>query len=83
MSKVKSTVEVVTETERRGRPVNPNSARQQRLAAWEAKRAAGIPVKRGRPAANAPVVKVKGSVLMIVDKAMEKSSKKSKTTTAA
>lgn len=31
-----------------GRPVNPNSARQQRLAEIEAKRAAGE-IKRGRP----------------------------------
>lgn len=31
-----------------GRPVNPNSARQKRLAEIEAKRAAGE-VKRGRP----------------------------------
>lgn len=74
----------VVKSERRGRKANPNSARQQRLAAWEAKRAAGIEVKRGRPKANAPVVKLKDSVLMNVDKAMEGSSKKkSKAKTAA
>ena len=33
----------------RGRKINPLSARQARLAAWEAKRAAGMEVKRGRP----------------------------------
>ena len=33
-----------------GRPSNPNSARQQRLAAIAAKIEAGIEVKRGRPA---------------------------------
>ena len=32
-----------------GRKVDPNSARQKRLAEMEAKRAAGIEVKRGRP----------------------------------
>jgi hypothetical protein len=66
----------VVKSESRGRKVNPNSARQQRLAAWEAKRSAGIEVKRGRPAKSAPVVKLKDSVLMNVNKAMEKSSKK-------
>ena len=34
---------------RRGRPVNPNSARHQRLAELEVKRANGE-LKRGRPA---------------------------------
>jgi len=72
----------ITKTERRGRPTNPNSARQQRLTMWEAKRKAGIEVKRGRPAKNAPVVKVKNNVLMIVDKAMEKSTKKKSNTAA-
>jgi hypothetical protein len=33
----------------RGRPVVDGSARQQKLAAYEAKIAAGIEVKRGRP----------------------------------
>jgi hypothetical protein len=32
-----------------GRKVNPNSERQQRLAALELKRASGVEVKRGRP----------------------------------
>ena len=46
---------------KRGRPVNGTSARQQKLAAIEAKKAMGIEVKRGRPAAPkveevAPVV---------------------------
>lgn len=34
----------------RGRPVDPNSPRQQRLAAMAAKIAAGMEIKRGRPA---------------------------------
>jgi hypothetical protein len=33
----------------KGRKPNPTSDRQQRLAAWEAKKAAGEVVKRGRP----------------------------------
>lgn len=37
------------ETRRRGRPVVKDSERQKRLAAYEAKKAAGIEVKRGRP----------------------------------
>ena len=46
---------------RRGRPVDPNSPRQQRLAAQAEKAAAGIEIKRGRPAGqnnSAPVVEV-------------------------
>ena len=47
-----TTAEVVTVveqvTKQLGRPVNPNSARQQRIAEREAKRAAGE-LKRGRP----------------------------------
>jgi len=39
-----------TQSVKRGRPVSTNSARQARLAAWEAKRASGMEVKRGRPA---------------------------------
>jgi hypothetical protein len=39
--------EIKTEVQK-GRPVNPNSARQQRLAEIEAKRAAGE-LRRGRP----------------------------------
>lgn len=35
---------------KRGRPVSATSARQARLAMWEAKRNAGLEVKRGRPA---------------------------------
>jgi hypothetical protein len=34
----------------KGRKPNPTSDRQQRLAAWEAKKAAGEVIKRGRPA---------------------------------
>jgi hypothetical protein len=34
----------------KGRKPNLTSARQQRLAAWEAKKAAGEVIKRGRPA---------------------------------
>jgi hypothetical protein len=46
---------------RRGRPVDPNSPRQQRLAAQAAKVAAGVEIKRGRPAGqnnSAPAVEV-------------------------
>ena len=35
---------------KRGRPVSATSARQARLAVWEAKRSSGLEVKRGRPA---------------------------------
>ena len=35
---------------KRGRPVSATSARQARLAIWEAKRSSGLEVKRGRPA---------------------------------
>lgn len=34
---------------KRGRPVNPNSARQSRIAIWDVMRNSGIEVKRGRP----------------------------------
>lgn len=34
---------------KRGRPVNPNSARQSRVTKWESLRANGVEVKRGRP----------------------------------
>lgn len=37
-----------TETKQLGRPVNPNSARQQRIQEQNAKREAGL-LKRGRP----------------------------------
>ena len=40
---------VNVEVRRRGRPVVEGSDRQKRLAAIEAKKAAGIEVKRGRP----------------------------------
>lgn len=63
----------------RGRKVNPLSARQARLAAWEAKRAAGMEVKRGRPSKAAPVLQAPKQVPMEVFDAMEVSStKKSK-----
>ena len=69
--------EVVVKT--RGRKQNPNSARQARLAAWEAKRAAGLEVKRGRPSKGAPVVQAPKQVPMEILNAMEVSSvKKSK-----
>lgn len=42
-------VVVNVESRKRGRPVVEGSERQQRLAKYEAKRAAGIEVKRGRP----------------------------------
>jgi hypothetical protein len=56
MKKAKAVVATVNEevvvlvesTKQLGRPVNPNSARQQRIAELEAKRAAGE-CKRGRP----------------------------------
>lgn len=35
---------------KRGRPVKKDSARQMRIAAMAAKKAAGIEIKRGRPA---------------------------------
>jgi hypothetical protein len=60
----------------RGRKVNPSSARQARLAAWEAKRAAGLEVKRGRPSKGAPVVQAPKQVPMEVLNAMEVSSNK-------
>lgn len=47
--KVMNTNETTTSV-KRGRPVSATSARQARLAAWEAKRNAGLEVKRGRPA---------------------------------
>ena len=63
----------------RGRKINPLSARQARLAAWEAKRAAGLEVKRGRPSKGAPVVQAPKEVPMEIFNAMEVSStKKSK-----
>ena len=37
------------EVKARGRKINPASARQQRLAAWEARKAAGETIQRGRP----------------------------------
>ena len=52
--KVMNTNETTTTTTatsvKRGRPVSATSARQARLAMWEAKRNAGLEVKRGRPA---------------------------------
>ena len=49
--KVMNTNETTTATSvKRGRPVSATSARQARLAMWEAKRNAGLEVKRGRPA---------------------------------
>jgi hypothetical protein len=58
MSKKKVVIE--TKTERRGRPVKSDSARQMRLNKFAELKANGIVVKRGRPAKvvdpNAPVV---------------------------
>lgn len=49
--KVMNTNETTTTASvKRGRPVSATSARQARLAMWEAKRNAGLEVKRGRPA---------------------------------
>ena len=42
----------VNNTTTRGRKVNPNSARQARLAKWNSMREAGVPVRRGRPASK-------------------------------
>jgi predicted transcriptional regulator len=44
------TTTATTQSVKRGRPVSATSARQARLAIWEAKRASGLEVKRGRPA---------------------------------
>ena len=38
-----------TATKKQGRPVNPNSERQARLAAKAALQAQGVEIKRGRP----------------------------------
>lgn len=50
-SNIETTVvaETIAEVKQLGRPVNPNSERQKRLAELEAKRANGE-LKRGRPA---------------------------------
>lgn len=50
--KINVMTEVVINTKTRGRKVNPNSARQARLAKWNAMREAGMIVRRGRPAAQ-------------------------------
>ena len=43
-------IELMEEKQKaRGRKINPASARQQRLATWEARRAAGETIQRGRP----------------------------------
>ena len=63
--------EVVVKT--RGRKINPMSARQTRLNAWEAQLASGGIVKRGRPSKAAPVLQVKEVPMEIFD-AMEVSS---------
>jgi hypothetical protein len=58
MSKKKVVIE--TKTERRGRPVKSDSARQMRLNKFAELKANGVVIKRGRPAKvvdpNAPVV---------------------------
>ena len=46
---VKSEEVVVVETKKLGRPVNPTSERQKRLAEKEALKASGVEIKRGRP----------------------------------
>jgi hypothetical protein len=59
MSK-KKTVNTEVKTERRGRPVKSDSARQMRLNKFAELKANGVVVKRGRPAKvvdpNAPVI---------------------------
>jgi len=54
IEKVVVATENVTEVKQLGRPVNPNSERQKRLAELEAKRANGE-LKRGRPVNGASV----------------------------
>jgi len=46
---IEATTPVVVEHEGKGRPVNPNSKRQQRLREMEAKKASGYVGKKGRP----------------------------------
>lgn len=47
---MKNTEKTKTEKSvKRGRPVNPNSARQARVTKWNSMRAKGLEVKRGRP----------------------------------
>ena len=69
MKKPATTEEVVTKTvktpkvkmektpQKRGRKVNGESERQKRLAKYEAKRANGVEVKRGRPTGSKQKVK--------------------------
>ena len=44
-----TTATSTTETVKRGRPCIPGSARQARLARWEALKAQGYTVRAGRP----------------------------------
>ena len=44
-----ATETATTETVKRGRPCIPGSARQARLARWEALKAQGFTVRAGRP----------------------------------
>ena len=57
---MKKTVNTEVKTERRGRPVKSDSARQMRLNKFADMKANGVVVKRGRPAKvvdpNAPVI---------------------------
>ena len=57
---MKKTVNTEVKTERRGRPVKSDSARQMRLNKFAELKASGVTVKRGRPAKvvdpTAPVV---------------------------
>ena len=57
---MKKTVNTEVKTERRGRPVKSDSARQMRLNKFAELKANGVVVKRGRPAKvvdpNAPVI---------------------------
>ena len=46
------TKEIKATAAKQGRPVNPNSARQARLAAKAALEAQGVEIKRGRPVDN-------------------------------
>ena len=50
---------------KRGRPSNGESERQKRLAKIAEKQAAGIVVKRGRPAMEKPLVEIVGPIVFL------------------
>lgn len=65
----------IVESPRRGRPVVATSARQAKLNKWNEMRAAGIPVRRGRPAVKGIAVP-QDVVLEVVAPSSPKSNKK-------